>query len=91
MKIRHARSRTSGIAVSTAFLVLTLALAGCASSTNSPLGTSSDTPSAASPNAGPDAEARCRAAIADVTKLCADDANSSRCTDAKARSRAACI
>lgn len=87
MKIRHTRHRKLGIAASTAFFVLTLALAGCASSARG----TSDTPSAASPDAGPDADARCRAAIADVTKLCADEAGSSRCTDAKARSRAACI
>ncbi|MDX9741040.1 MAG: hypothetical protein RBT81_07665 [Gammaproteobacteria bacterium] len=89
MKIQLACGRKLGIAASAAMLAMTLALTGCASS-GTPR-SEANGPSAASPNAGPDAEARCRAAIADVTKLCADDANSSRCIDAKKRSRAACI
>lgn len=60
--------------------------AGCASS-----GGSAQNASAAQ-NSSEDTQARCRAAIADVTRLCgAENAESGRCTDAKARSRAACI
>jgi hypothetical protein len=88
MKTQIACGRKLGIAASATILAMTLALAGCAS--NGTRGDANGT-SAASANAGAEAEARCRAAIADVTKMCADDSSSSRCNDAKARSRAACI
>lgn len=90
MKIQPMPGRRLRFAAAAACLAGALILAGCAGGSSART-TAADGPSVASPDAGPEAEARCRQAIADVTKLCADDGEASRCRDAKARSRAACI
>lgn len=89
MKTRHGVVRQAGILVTSAFLALAVsAVAGCASSGR----TNAQGADAAQQNAGNDAQARCRAAIADVTRLCnAESPNAARCEDAKSRSRASCI
>lgn len=88
MKIQIACGRKLGIATSAAILIMTIALAGCAGKASR---SETGGANAASPSASAEAEERCRAAIADVTKMCANDPSSSRCNEAKTRSRAACI
>jgi hypothetical protein len=72
------------------FLVA-VSVIGCAGHVNdSPKGASDQALSNANPTA-PEA-ARCKEAVDDVTKLCAgDNASSSRCNDAKARTRQYCM
>lgn len=77
--------RTCGAA---ALAALAISLAGCATGNNGADGANASAKSASEEAA---AAQRCRAAITDVSRMCEQDANSSRCTDAKARSRSACI
>jgi hypothetical protein len=86
MKTRHGVIRHTVATGAAALLVIAVSLtAGCASSGSGAQSTGS------AQNAGEDAQARCRSAIADVTRLCGENADSGRCADAKARSRASCI
>lgn len=77
--------RTCAVA---ALAALAVSLSGCASGGSGAANANSGAKSVSEEAA---AAERCRAAIADVSRMCEQDTGSSRCTDAKARSRNACI
>lgn len=82
MKLHHSNHGLTFRAMFLAlFLAMPLLVAGCASSGG-----------AADRTANEDPETLCRAAIADVSKLCAGDgADSSACERAKARAAQHCL
>ncbi len=88
MKTRHGVIRHSTVMGTAALLALAIAFtAGCAGTGGGAQNASADQKSSEDGQ-----QARCRAAIADVTRLCgAENTTSGQCADAKARSRATCI
>ncbi|MDR2877918.1 MAG: hypothetical protein LBV36_07770 [Chromatiales bacterium] len=75
--------RTCGIAA-----LLAVSLTACATSTH---GTTASADAGTKTPITKKATDQCRTAITEVTRICDQNASSSRCADAKSRSRDACI